>query len=74
MIRSSLIPTGIPTWRTITDPGSDEITVNGTLQLCEHLAVDPDDIVLLAIAYELKSPRVGEWTRRGWIDGLRNLG
>ncbi|KAL4071587.1 Cullin binding-domain-containing protein [Scleroderma yunnanense] len=56
------------------DRGGDEITVNGTLKLCEDLAVDPEDIVLLAIAYELKSPRVGEWTRMGWIDGLRNLG
>lgn len=56
------------------DPRSDEITVDGTLQLYTDLAVDPDDIVLLAIAYELKSPRVGEWTRRGWIEGLRNLG
>lgn len=73
MIRSSLIPTGIYTW-CITDPRSDEITVDGTLQLYTDLAVDPDDIVLLAIAYELKSPRVGEWTRRGWIEGLRNLG
>lgn len=44
------------------------------MQLYTDLAVDPDDIVLLAIAYELKSPRVGEWTRRGWIEGLRNLG
>ncbi|KAG6335813.1 hypothetical protein ID866_3271 [Astraeus odoratus] len=54
--------------------GGDEITMDGTLRLCEDLHVDPEDIVLLAVAYELHSPRIGEWKRKGWIDGLRKLG
>lgn len=56
------------------DPDSKEITVDGTIRLCEDLAVNPEDIVLLAIAYELKSPRVGEWTKQGWTEGWKNLG
>jgi DCN1-like protein 1/2 len=36
--------------------------------------VDPEDVVLLAVAYELKSPRVGEWTRKGWVDGWKAIG
>ena len=58
----------------IKEPDGDEITVSGTIQLCEDLGVDPEDVVLLAVAYELKSPRMGEWTRQGWIDGWKSIG
>lgn len=55
------------------DADSDEISVDGTIKLCEDLEVDPEDIVMLAVAYELKSPRMGTWTKQGWIEGWRNL-
>jgi DCN1-like protein 1/2 len=44
------------------------------MQLCEDLGVPPEDVVLLALAYELKSPRMGEWPRKGWIEGMKSLG
>ena len=47
--------------------------MDGTLKLCEDLGVDPEDVVLLAVAYELKSPRMAEWTRKGWIEGWKNV-
>ncbi|KAG6833411.1 hypothetical protein H0H87_007396 [Tephrocybe sp. NHM501043] len=56
------------------DPDAEEITVDGTIKLCEDLDVNPEDVVLLAVAFELKSPRVGEWTKGGWIDGWKALG
>ncbi|KAL5525275.1 DCN1 [Sanghuangporus sanghuang] len=56
------------------DPESDDILIDGTIKLCEDLEVNPEDVVLLAIAYELKAPSMGRWTRKGWIDGWRNLG
>ncbi|KAJ7868529.1 defective in Cullin neddylation protein 1 [Mycena olivaceomarginata] len=56
------------------DADTDEITVDGTIRLCNDLNVDPEDVVLLAVAYELKSPRVGEWGRKGWVDGWKALG
>ncbi|KAJ7092420.1 defective in Cullin neddylation protein 1 [Mycena belliarum] len=56
------------------DPDGAEITVDGTIRLCEDLQVDPEDVVLLAVAYELKSPRVGEWSRAGWLEGWKNIG
>ncbi|KAG6820580.1 hypothetical protein H0H93_014807 [Arthromyces matolae] len=56
------------------DADGDEITVDGTLKLCEDLKVDPEDVVLLAVAFELKSPRVGQWTKQGWTDGWKALG
>ncbi|CAA7261982.1 unnamed protein product [Cyclocybe aegerita] len=56
------------------DPDGDDITVEGTIKFCEDLEVDPEDVVLLAVAYELSSKRMGQWTRQGWIDGWKNVG
>lgn len=56
------------------DPDAAEITVDGTIKMCEDMGVDPEDVVLLAIAYELKSPRMGEWPKQGWLDGWKSLG
>lgn len=55
------------------DRDSETIGVDGTMRWCEDLQVDPEDVALLAIAYELKSPAVGEWTRKGWTDGWKTL-
>jgi len=51
----------------------DEIGISGTLKFCEDLLVDPEDVVMLAIAYELKSPGVCVWVRKGWTDGWKAL-
>ncbi|KAJ7726823.1 defective in Cullin neddylation protein 1 [Mycena maculata] len=56
------------------DPDGAEISVDGTIALCADLGVNPEDVVLLAVAYELKSPRVGEWNRAGWLEGWKNIG
>ncbi|KAH7103764.1 Cullin binding-domain-containing protein [Auriculariales sp. MPI-PUGE-AT-0066] len=40
---------------------------------CEDLSVDPEDVVLLAVAYELKAPAIAEFSRQGWIDGWTSL-
>ncbi|RPD63357.1 defective in Cullin neddylation protein 1 [Lentinus tigrinus ALCF2SS1-6] len=52
----------------------DDITIDGTIKLCEDLDVNPEDVVLLAVAYELKSPSMGQWSRKGWVDGWKALG
>jgi DCN1-like protein 1/2 len=52
----------------------DDITVDGTLNLCSDLGVDPEDVVLLAVACELKSPNVGRWRKTSWIQGWKGLG
>ncbi|KAI0092350.1 hypothetical protein BDY19DRAFT_596216 [Irpex rosettiformis] len=59
---------------TYKDPDGDDITVDGTIKMCEDLAVDPEDVVLLAVAYELRSPRMGEWNRKGWTEGWKRVG
>ncbi|KAF8503170.1 defective in Cullin neddylation protein 1 [Gautieria morchelliformis] len=55
------------------EPG-DSISIDGTIRLCADLGVDPEDVVLLAVAFELKAPGVGEFTRAAWRDGWRSLG
>ncbi|KAI0697790.1 defective in Cullin neddylation protein 1 [Cytidiella melzeri] len=59
---------------TYKDADGDEITVDGTIKMCEDLAVDPEDVVMLAVAFELRSPRMAEWTRQGWTEGWKRLG
>lgn len=56
------------------DPTADLIAIDGTLQFCTEIDLTPEDVLLLAIAHELKSPRMGEWTRKGWVDGWKALG
>ncbi|KAF7310278.1 Defective in cullin neddylation protein [Mycena indigotica] len=56
------------------DADGEQITVDGTIRMCEDLSVDPEDVVLLAVAFELKSPRMGEWSRAGYVDGWKALG
>jgi len=49
--------------------------MDGTMELCEDLDLSPDeDCVLYALAYELKSPRMGEWNRKGWLEGWKSAG
>ncbi|KAG2143947.1 Cullin binding-domain-containing protein [Suillus cothurnatus] len=47
------------------DPTGDEISIDGNYSA---------NVVLLAVAYELKSPRVGEWNKKGWVEGWSRLG
>ncbi|KAF8130175.1 defective in Cullin neddylation protein 1 [Boletus edulis] len=65
------------------DPDGDIISTQGTVQFFTELgfkqdeeAMDgPDDTPkLLSLAYELQSPRLGEWTRKGWTDGWKSIG
>ncbi|KAF9074381.1 defective in Cullin neddylation protein 1 [Rhodocollybia butyracea] len=56
------------------DPESEDITIDGTIKLCQDLEKDPEDVVLLAVAYELKSPEIGHWTKKGWVDGWKANG
>lgn len=48
------------------DRDTDEIAGDRTLKFSEDLDVNPDGVVLLTIAYELKSPGVGALPKDGW--------
>ncbi|KAF9262060.1 DUF298-domain-containing protein [Marasmius fiardii PR-910] len=51
-----------------------DITTDGTIKFCEDLGVDPEDVVLLVVAYELKSTKMAEWNKKGWTEGWKALG
>jgi hypothetical protein len=70
----SILPTRLILNNNQKDADGEDITVDGTLKLCEDLQVEPEDVALLAVAYELKSPRVGEWNRKSWLEGRKRLG
>ena len=74
LCQSSTLIARPPTAILCSDSDGDDITVDGTIKLCEDLAVNPEDVVLLAVAYELKSPSMGQWSRKGWTDGWKQLG
>jgi DCN1-like protein 1/2 len=56
------------------DPALDAVTFEGTTVFCDEIGIQPDDIVLLALAHDLKSPRMGQWPRKEWIEGWRSYG
>lgn len=67
----------------VIDPDSDAISTQGTVQFftelgfkqdAEDMDGDDDTPKLLSLAYELQSPSIGEWTRKGWIDGWKSIG
>ncbi|KAF9512840.1 hypothetical protein BS47DRAFT_1330049 [Hydnum rufescens UP504] len=55
------------------DNGGETMTVDGTMAFCQDINLDLDDVVLLALSYELKSPQMGEFSRTGWIEGWKAL-
>ncbi|KAF8816905.1 hypothetical protein BYT27DRAFT_7205278 [Phlegmacium glaucopus] len=56
------------------EPEGEDIAIDGTIKLCADLDVNPEDVVLLAVAYELKSPGIGQWKKQGWMEGWKNIG
>ncbi|KAJ3363529.1 hypothetical protein GGF31_000939 [Allomyces arbusculus] len=55
------------------DADSAIIDADGTAALCEDLGVDPADVVMLAVAYQLQCPHMCEFTRDGWMKGWTAL-
>jgi DCN1-like protein 1/2 len=48
---------------------NDTIEIDGTLEWCKDLGVEPEDPVMLAIAEMCKASEMGSFERKGWIDG-----
>ncbi|KIO19012.1 hypothetical protein M407DRAFT_153108 [Tulasnella calospora MUT 4182] len=56
-----------------TDGIDDEIGVDGTINFLGDLKLELEEPVVLALAYEFKSPAVGRWPRSGWVEGMKGL-
>eukprot|EP00049_Salpingoeca_infusionum_P018675 m.358283 g.358283 ORF g.358283 m.358283 type:complete len:250 (-) comp18102_c0_seq1:501-1250(-) len=53
---------------------TDTIDIDGTMQLCADLGVDPSDLVMLAIACACGVKAMGTFTRDEFTDGMVTLG
>lgn len=56
----------------VADPKQpDETGIDGTILYCQDLGVEPEDVVMLAVAWVAKAPTMGRFAKKGWIEGWR---
>ncbi|BGP19920.1 hypothetical protein JCM10213_008605 [Rhodosporidiobolus nylandii] len=46
----------------------EEISMEGTMKYCEDLGVNPEEVVMLALAWFTKAPTMGRFARKSWIE------
>ncbi|KDD75809.1 cullin [Helicosporidium sp. ATCC 50920] len=56
------------------DPSSDSILVDGVVQLCADLGVEPEDVVMLVLSWHFGAAAMGEYSQQEWEQGLASLG
>jgi len=57
------------------DPSDpDTINIEGTIRYLQALGLDPEEPVVLVLAYQLDSPSIGIFTRQGFVEGWRTIG
>ena len=52
----------------------DSIQVNGVVQFCEDLSVDPADPIMLIIAWQMRCSTMGAFSREEWMRGFSEMG
>jgi DCN1-like protein 1/2 len=50
------------------------INIEGTIRYLQALGLDPEEPVVLVLAYQLDSPAIGAFTRTGFVEGWRTIG
>ncbi|GAA5870510.1 hypothetical protein JCM3774_003693 [Rhodotorula dairenensis] len=62
-------------WSKYCDPSQpNEISMDGTMQYCADLGVDPSEVVMLALAWFTKAPTMGRFSKREWIEAWHAIG
>jgi DCN1-like protein 1/2 len=51
----------------------EETDIDGTIAYCQDLGVEPEDVVMLGIAWITKAPTMGRFGKKGWIEGWKDL-
>ncbi|KAK9468837.1 Cullin binding-domain-containing protein [Lipomyces arxii] len=59
-------------YKDLEDPTS--IGLDGTINYIQDLGVDLEDPVVLALAYKLSAPTVGQFSKQGFINGWQEMG
>ncbi|GAA6044281.1 hypothetical protein JCM8097_002110 [Rhodosporidiobolus ruineniae] len=61
-------------WDRYSDPANPtEIGMEGTMQYCQDLGVNPEDVVMLALAWFTKAPTMGRFARKGWLEAWQGI-
>lgn len=56
------------------DEEDDVIGEDGILKFCEDIGVDPQDIVVLVIAWKMEAAYMCAFTRKEWCKGMEAMG
>ena len=60
--------------RLLAEPDADSIQIDGIERLCNDLAVDPTDPVMLMIAWQMGCETMCVFTRQEWTQGMTEMG
>lgn len=59
----------------LADPSHpNEISMDGTMQYCADLGVDPSEVIMLALAWFTKAPTMGRFSKREWVEAWQAIG
>ncbi|XP_013147008.1 PREDICTED: DCN1-like protein 4 isoform X2 [Papilio polytes] len=58
-------------YTTVTEP--DVLGPEGMEKFCEDLGVEPENVVMLVIAYKMAAKQMGYFTQEEWLKGLTEL-
>lgn len=73
-VKMSYIPKKIHVRLHLSDPQRpDIISVDGTMNLCNDLDIEPTQLEFLLLSHQLNSERMGEFSREGFINGCTQL-
>ncbi|KWU44285.1 defective in Cullin neddylation protein 1 [Rhodotorula sp. JG-1b] len=62
-------------WTKYCDPSQPhEISMDGTMQYCADLGVDPSEVIMLALAWFTKAPTMGRFSKREWVEAWQAIG
>ncbi|KAG7395711.1 Scaffold-type E3 ligase [Phytophthora boehmeriae] len=73
---SSVSMEAVNSWfNTYVDPDDDEDAINeeGILKFCEDIGVDPQDVVVLVIAWKMGAAYMCAFTRKEWAKGMEAM-
>ncbi|GFR96155.1 DCN1-like protein [Elysia marginata] len=56
-----------------TGPNEDTLGPEGMEKFCEDIGVEPENIVMLALAYKLDAKNMGFFTKEEWMKGMTEL-
>lgn len=56
-----------------TTPGEDQIGPEGMEKFCEDIGVEPQNVVMLALAWNLDAKNMGFFTLNEWLQGMSHL-